>query len=269
VFRLFSRKIAVTFIDAITRQPIASSDMLPEQLPETFALDTTLDLAGTSYVVVRADPTTKVEFALTKRLTVALRRVEVFAPKDILFSLPTICGAALPHTVATASHGDAVVLHEDDFRQCEFVASRYHQEISDELADIQRIHREQAASVGFRKLHLRERIPHPLRAGTPWSSIHALLGDVSPVSEISISRPEHVVESAIGVRFPDGVVLWGALENGSLTALCVEELDSRSETTTAALKRVADELSCALVHWCRCQVYCRDMTIDNAACRLL
>jgi hypothetical protein len=122
LFRLFSETVAVVFVDELTGKQIASSDMQLDQLPDTFALDTTLDMAGAPYVVVRAEPTTKAEFSKTKRLSIGLRRLESLDPKKILFSLPTISGSALPKTVAIAARNDIVTIHEDDWRQCEFVS---------------------------------------------------------------------------------------------------------------------------------------------------
>jgi len=63
------------------------------------------------------------------------------------------------------------------------------------------------------------------------------------------------VRGAVAARLDGQVVVWGTEEAGGLTALCVENLDGATETTVAALKRVADGLSLGLVHWCRCQVY--------------
>src|SRR5262249_38241347 len=137
-----------------------------DQLPDTFALETTLDLAGAPYVVVRADPQTKAEFAKNKRLSVGLRRLERVDPKKILFSLPTICGAALPRTSAAAAHDDVVILHEDDWRQCELISNSHSGDISAELAAIRHIRAEEAATAGWRKIHLREGITHPLPVGT-------------------------------------------------------------------------------------------------------
>ena len=127
MFRPFSRTVSVAFVDDATGRQVAASDVPLDQLPDTFALDTELDIGGSRYFVVRAEPQTKAEFAKTRRLMVALRRVEKVgtrAEQKILFSLPSICGAALPSATGASISGDVVVLHEDDSRQCEFVASR-------------------------------------------------------------------------------------------------------------------------------------------------
>jgi hypothetical protein len=266
LFRLFSKTVAVAFIDDATGRQVAASNMPLDQLPDTFALDTDLDLAGSHFVVVRADPQTKAEFAETKRLTVGLRRAERAEPKDILFSVPSICGAALPIASTAASiSGDVIVLHEDDWRQCEFVACSQSAEISAELSGIRQIHSDAAAAGAWRKIHVRERIAHPLPAGARWSKIAELLGPFEHISGIAFGQRENTVAKTVGARLPDDVVVWGIEDSGELSVLCVENLDRASASTAAALRRVADDLSLALIHWCRCQVYCRDVVIDNVA----
>lgn len=265
MFGLCSKTVAVAFIDDATGQRVASSNVPLDQLPDTFALETELDLAGSHYVVVRAEPQTKVEFAKTKRLTVGLRRPEMLDPKSILFSLPSICGAALPKASVAAIPGDVVVLHEDDWRQCEFVASSQSDDISLELSGIRKIHSDEAAAVGWRKIHVRERIARPLPVGTTWSTVAGFLGDFGPIDGIAFGQRENTVANVVGARLPDGVVLWSVEEAGQISMLCVENLDGASVSTVTALKRVAGGLSCALIHWCRCQVYCRDVAIDHVA----
>lgn len=265
MFRLFSKTVTVAFIDELTGKQIASSEMPLDQLPDTFALDTTLDMAGAPYVVVRAEPMTKAEFSKTKRLSIGLRRLESLDPKTILFSLPTISGSALPKTFASASRNDIVTIHEDDWRQCEFISCVHSAEISAELAGIQNIRTNEAAAVGWRKIHLRERIAAPLPAGVTWSTVRNLLGDVDPIGGVAFGRAENCIVDAVGARFPDGLILWGVPDHGALGALCVENVDAATPATISALKQVADEISCVVVHWCRCQIHGRDVTIENAA----
>jgi len=268
LFQLFSKTIAVAFIDDATGKQVASSNMPLDKLPDTFALDTQLDLAGSPYVVIRAEPLTKVEFAKTKRLTVGLRRLETIDPKSVLFSLPSICGTALPRASNAAIQGEVFILLEDDWRQCEFVASTQRDLISAELSEIREVHAREAAAVGWRKIHVRERIVQPLPVGTTWLNVAGLLSDFEHVGGIAFGQRENTVANAVAARLLDGVIVWGVEEAGQLDVLCVENLDDASVSTVAALKRIADGLSCALVQWCRCQVYCRDVAFDPVAGRL-
>ena len=226
-----------------------------DQLPDTFAVDTTLDMAGVPFVVARAQPQTKREFSKTRRLTVTLRKVVQLDPKQILFSLPSICGAALPGTRSPGASGDIVVLHEDDWRQCEFVANDLHDAIDAELDGVRRIHLEAAAKARWREVHVREKITEPLPPGIRWAKIAELLGPFVPIDAVAFGDRANAVTGVVAARLDGKVVVWGPEEARGLTALCVEHLDGATEPTINALKRVADALSLTLVRWCRREVY--------------
>jgi hypothetical protein len=71
----FTRNIiTVTFVDDVTGRVVSTSRMPLERLPETFAVDTELDMAGARYTVVRAEPSVKAEFKRTRQLKVVLRK---------------------------------------------------------------------------------------------------------------------------------------------------------------------------------------------------
>jgi hypothetical protein len=74
MFNFGRRIISVTFYDQATGTIVSSSRMPLERLPETFAVDTELKMAGASYVVVSAVPPTKAEFSAGKQLKVVLRK---------------------------------------------------------------------------------------------------------------------------------------------------------------------------------------------------
>lgn len=250
-----SQTVTVTLTDEATGQTLAVSDMPVAQLPDTFALETSLDLGGQRYAVVRAEPPTKVQFEREKRLTLFLRKVEAVDPNDILFSLPTICGAALPESAPGKPSGAVAVLHEDDWRQCELVALDHAQAISAELEAIQQIYATASADAGWRRLHVRERIPHPLPRGLSWKEVTARLGPCHSLGGVAFGDGRRPVKDAVAVTLRNGVVLWGIEAAGELTVLNVHNGAGASPSTVAALKRVADELSLFLVDWCRCRVH--------------
>jgi hypothetical protein len=255
MFRFFSRKVRVAFIDDATGEQICTSTVPVDQLPDTFAVDTKLDMEGAHYVVVQADPETKFEFAKTRRLRVTLRKVEFVDAYKLLFSVPTICGAARPWSSIGRSAQNVIVLHEDDWRQCEFVADSLHEDISAELSSIRRIHAVAATGLGWREVHVRERIVRPLSRGTTWSAVAAHLGELEPVDGVAFGDRARPVLGAVATRLPDNVILWGVEDGRELAVLCVENLETASRTTIGALKRVADTFSLTLIHWCRCQAY--------------
>lgn len=153
--------VHVTLIDAASQQVLGEADLPPEQLPESFALETTLHIGGDDWSVEHAEPMTRAAYVAAGRLRLVIRKLLRVDPKDILFSLPTLENTAPPMEDA-GGDGDAVLLHEDDWRQVELIAADLEPAIAAELAEIRRVHAERDG-IGFRRLHVRERIPEPLR----------------------------------------------------------------------------------------------------------
>src|SRR5258708_33836916 len=221
MFRFLKKTISVSFVDDQTGVTFASSELPPDQLPDTFALETDLDMRGNHYVVVAADPPNKEAFAKSKRLTVRLQRVEQMDPRAVLFSMPSICSSALPACERVESSAGVPVLHEDDWRQCELVSATHASDISAELAAIREVHAKAWTGSGWREVHARQRIPKPMPEGITWSEVTSLLNRaIIPVPSVAFqpsgwtgSGPSagavDAVVNAVAGSFDDGVLLWG------------------------------------------------------------
>ena len=59
----FSLKVEVTFIDDATGEPFGVTQIPPDDLPESFELDTTLHIGDDDWSVVDAQPSTRAEYA--------------------------------------------------------------------------------------------------------------------------------------------------------------------------------------------------------------
>src|SRR5258705_8598667 len=84
-------------------------------------------------------------------------------PNDILFSLPTICDPA-PATEAKPPPAGHRALHEDDWRQIEFVAMANQAHIRRELATLIQFKEQHWDKVGWRKCYVRKEHPTPFAA---------------------------------------------------------------------------------------------------------
>jgi len=82
---------------------------------------------------------------------------------SILFSLPTICDVT-PETVPNANNdsGDAFRLHEDDWRQIEFIAAASLPQVDREITEIERFKRANWTGTGFKSVHVRRERPDGL-----------------------------------------------------------------------------------------------------------
>ena len=82
----FSRKVLVTFVDDANNAVIATSNMQPENLPESFKIDTALHLNDADWSVIHAEPQSRKEYTKSGTLTLRLRKVEKMAVDSIYYS---------------------------------------------------------------------------------------------------------------------------------------------------------------------------------------
>ena len=84
--RWFSRKVLLTLVDDATGAAFARTEMPPAELPESFAIDTTLRLGDADWSVVEATPPNREEYTKSGSLTLRLRKIENIATETISFS---------------------------------------------------------------------------------------------------------------------------------------------------------------------------------------
>lgn len=246
--------IRVVFIDAASGAEFARSDVPLAGLPDSFAPATTLNIGEDTWSVVTAAPGSKPEFARSGRLVLTLSRVRMVDPRDIRYSLPTICDGLPPAGGATSVN--TLMLHEDDWRQAELVSTAYADEIRTELRAIQGIVDEHATSdaegrlTGFDEIHVRRAPETPLGTGIAVRDMWALL-----------PAPDHVYD---GVAFRDGpvagsfaavlgsVLLYGLADEARVTVLALAPRPGTElESATAGLGRVLDTFGLVAVDWCK------------------
>jgi hypothetical protein len=208
--RVGEKRVSVTFVDT-NGQPLGRSEMPASQLPDSFQIATTLEMQGNNWSVVRAEPATKSEFATSGQLRVVLAPVQQLDPKQLLFSLPTISDE-LPAMIDGAASTNMLQIHEDDWRQREFVSAARRAQLVEELQDVNEIHREHKIGLGFDAVHIRKRIPRPLEAKLRLDELMKVL------------TPDHVFEGvaldASGSRLKNGyafragsLTLWGTTDD--------------------------------------------------------
>ncbi|HYO54202.1 hypothetical protein [Archangium sp.] len=254
--------IQVRFIDAKTGQPIGETEMPVDRLPPSFEATTTLKLGEKSYEVVSADPMTAREFRETGTLRLVLREVEVSQvdPREILYSLPTI-SAELPPIAegSTKLSRHVLELHEDDWRQIEFVALTLQTAIEADLRAIERIYTAHRKGSGFDALHIREEVPSPLE-GT-WFTLTDLrseLGEaVTWLEGISFRGVAGLVEGGFAVKLTSGPTLYGTQREGRVTVLGLQRSGTGAalEGDARLLAALASRHQLRLVDWCRVEQF--------------
>jgi hypothetical protein len=250
--------IRVQYVDAAGNSVLGYCNMPVSRLPESFALQTTVSIQDHQWSVVSAEPTEKADFLKTGQLRLVLSRLTSVDPKDILFSLPTISND-VGRTVGDAVPNDNVfVIHEDDWRQVEFVSSQFSSKINEEIADIRRIWESQRSGPAFKTLHVRDRIPEPL------AGCSLALGDLKEIirpqrafDAVGFIRTAGTVPQSFAWALDEKLILWGvAGTDGRIHRLCLRGFARRERVseTSSLLAAFTDRYRLYFVDWCRMAV---------------
>ena len=249
--------IQVTFIDANTQMPFARSDVPLDRLPETFGLDTTMHLGDDDWRVVKAEPLTSAEFAQTGKLALTMARVQHVSPKDILYSLPTL-NNDLPRVIGGAQQDQRIFsMHEDNWRQIEFVSAIYTNAIHAQIGEIRRIFDEESVQTegftAFRRLYVRKEIPTPIADPLALSFVLSLFAaNSTPFDGLAIGTATDLVEGGFALDL-SGIVLYGQQLEGNVAALGLARGTNRSAnpaTLSGLFAALMRQNSLSLVDWC-------------------
>ena len=262
------KTVHVEFINAKDKSVVAVADMSPERLPDSFAIDTTFTLKDQKWSVESADPIEKNKFVQTGKLRVVLSPITMAPPDDILFSLATISddisgprGNALPSERIFA-------LHEDDWRQVEFVSQSFDPEVEQELLDIRNIYKNERDGIGFKKVHLRKRIPNPFK-NQPISlpAIEAIFQPKERFEAVGFFRARGTIPQSFAWKLDSNLVLWGLTDNnGNIMCLCISGLPE-GENIASFAKLIASfnsQNKVMFVDWCRATKITSDLQAFGA-----
>lgn len=247
--------VRVEFINAKDKSVIAVSYMSLEKLPDSFAIDTTFDLKNSKWAVVTADPIEKSKFAQTRKLRLVLSPVTMGAPSDIAFSVATIsddvgtvAGDALPNETILS-------IHEDDWRQEEFVSQKFLGEVQLEIADIQNIYQKERAEVGFKKVHVRARIPTPFEDRTiTLPDLEGFFRPQAKFESVGFQRTRGAIPNSFAWKLDPNFVLWGITDkSGKIERLCVQGAPASENIArfSEAFSSFNSQYKMIFVDWCR------------------
>lgn len=253
-----AKTVRVNFIDAVTGETFATSNIPPENLPETFGISTTLHMNDHDWSIEKAEPATAEEFVKSGLLDLTLRKIEQLAVEDLLYSLPTIANDLAPLENGTNQAGKNVLTFlEDDWRQFEFVSEAFQAEIDAELVDITNIWQEKSVQSGdiylFRELHVRNRIPAPILAGI---TLDQLL-NVFPVKPalydgLAYEQSDELVKDGFAFRVDGSLDFYGLAPGSTITVLGIvlgNGSEGPSAVTIANLSNFMAETGLSLVYW--------------------
>jgi hypothetical protein len=171
--------------------------------------------------------------------------------REILFSLATI-NDALPDESGNAD-GREPVLHEDDWRQTEFVHVRHAGLVEAEFQAIRNIHGQHRRRIGFDKVHVRSRVPEPMAGASVELDALTTL-ELEQPRPLRLERHGYRVHGGFAHALSQGQILYGVARDSWVKVLGLHGTGEMPLTTVALLEAFARSHDLLLVDWCRCGV---------------
>jgi len=249
-----SDKIKVHFIDNSDGQTIGASEMNADQLPETFSVPTTMHIQDSDWDVEEAIPVNSIDFVKAKSLVLKMRKIEKMNIDDIWYSLSTISNE-FPQTAAMTQPTEFDIhIHEDDYRQKEFLNSNARALIKEEFIGIKNIRENHSKKSGeytlFKKCHVRTII------GTPnliinFNELKGLLKS-DFVGQVIIS--DEILKNGFALK-TNNATYFGTLDNDTVTELCIAQWN---ENTISDIIRICKAFNLVFVNWNNCEIVKND-----------
>lgn len=249
--------VEVVFINAETGDRIAGGNIPTSQLPDTFAKNTVMHIGEQPWQVVKAEPVTAEEFSKSGKLTLTCAMIEYVSDKGVLYSLPTI-NDETPATGELAPEQNVFTLHEDDWRQNEFVSDVHIETINIELRAIMSIYQNHQEEAGFSKLHIRKAIKSPLDTTFTIDKLKQYLPpDAKDAAAVVFAQDESRINDVFALNISP-VVIYGHLTNkGNIKALCMQFIDNPANTLPYVIDGLVNFMKdhhLVFVDWVRLQV---------------
>ena len=249
--------VEVIFIDVETGERIAGGNLPASQLPDTFAKNTVMHIGDDPWQVVKAEPVTAQEFTKTGKLTLTCAKVEYISPDGILYSLPTF-NDGIPGTGDLAPEHNVLTLHEDDWRQMEFVSTSHMETINIEIRAIMAIYQNHQVEAGFSKVHVRKAIPKPLKSSLNLKKLKQYMPEyVQEASAVVFEQDENRLEAVFALNISP-LALYGHLtKSGDIDTLGMQFIDNPTNTQPYVIDGLVNfmiDFDLVFVDWVRLQV---------------
>lgn len=184
--------------------------------------------------------------------TVVAAPPEKIDPQKLLYTTPTINDAIPIELVANSTAQSGIVTHEDNWRQFEFISSRYKKQIESELSSIDGIWKNESVKTGdytaFRKVHVRKLIPAPLALPFSVTDFSTLFGQKP--SSFAFLGSSQALRNVYAIRC-GGFSFYAEIVDGKLLTLGIDPNDKPSFSHDAIfrLETFIRKNELVLVHW--------------------
>jgi hypothetical protein len=238
--------IQVTFIDALTGKTLGDSNVPLSQLPETFEVDTTLHLGADDWQVKEAIPVHSKDFKQTKSVQLKIQKVEYIDINEVKFTIPTLSKEVPEISSNSPYQGFELLLHEDDWRQSEFLTSDSLPRIDIETNAISEIwknhHTDMKAYNSFTKIHVRDTIGEP-NLSIPLKTLLLFL-EYNQIGQLKIDR-QGFVKNGFALK-TNHSVYYGTIQNEIVKELCIKE---HTEESLQEILKITQNFSLIFVDW--------------------
>lgn len=245
--------ITVEFLERQQNKPFAVSKVPLAQLPDSFDVATTLDIGNQKWSVVEAVPAHKADFQKLGKVRLVVAPLQTMNPKDILFSLPTINDRMFPTRRASSLDG-MLLIHEDDWRQIEFVSQQLAGDVDTELRSIRSIYETKRKGQGFVSLHVRKIVERPIvGSALPFDAVKTNFAIAREYAGFGaeVSGENAIAEDGFAFETTDGNTFFGILDqNRNVVFLCMTQGAGFNESCKALIK----SFNLIGVDWCKAQV---------------
>jgi len=192
-------------------------------------------------------------FQILRRWRQAKTQIGLPTGAQLLFGLPTICDPTPP--LAETPHQPAqgeTVLHEDDWRQIEFVSEENREYIEQQFVQHRRFRAEKRQEAGYTEILPRPEHPAPFsRLGVSQAALRDAL-EVSSWERLSIDwlGGAREVEGGFAAPLGHGVILYGyAIDNVVQELALLVPTHDPSISCPETVKRVGRFVKADLVDW--------------------
>jgi hypothetical protein len=234
----FSLNIEVTFIDDLTGESIGT---------------THIPANNSDWSVINARPKTRAQYTKSKTLILWLRRIDRVNPRDILYSLPSICNV-VPDVNDRSLSGHELTIAEDDWRQFELISHQLADRVDKEIAKIQRIHEHATEGVGWREIHLRSKPEIPIVSNIALTHLATSLKVAVKSAGIAYDGARSPIADGYSFALNDDFSVYGVAPHSKVQVIAIGQDSniSANDESIARLQQLARQLNLDLVHWCRC-----------------
>lgn len=251
--------IKVFFVDSRTGKTFAQSSMPPELLPEAFEPDTVFKLAGQNLHVLKAEPLTSKEFIRTGKLIMTLEKIKMMPTEGLLFKFPTICDMTPARAEGTSKRGRNVFeMHEDEWRQIEFISSGHLPAINSQFAEIAQIVKDKSVDngklLGFREIYIRKEIAVPIQNRIPFSEVLATFPEAQSRYEgVAYLLSDGLIEGGFAFRL-GSLIVYGQESEGLVKVLGLQHTSLKGDhrkADAAGFEKVLSNKELYLIDWCK------------------